>query len=552
MNTQYRKNLKAVAQACKDYTDEKIKKVYYDIGHNDISTDDHTDEASYQITAPANAKLLMLQAIGGNTVKYNPSVASDSTKALIKTMPSTVYTFDGSKFEGDSEVSENLIVLQDVAETTVGTLTYSISNGVLTLNGTGNGSNMTNILNVVNSQIATMDTSNYTLKWFTNLTSFGSLGGFVGFNNYYENYFKLADGETANTNGSKFGTKIQINSSSTFNNVKLMPMLVKGTTAPTEFKQGFEGIRSAKTTSVKFEGANLIGLQDVAQTTTNGITYSVKDGVITLNGTTSVNYWAINLSIPTIYAGTYYGTTFATSNPPNSAVYLGTTQSIYGNITTTTSYTNIRIYIHNINTVVNNWVIKPMLVRGSNAPTSFVPYVAPTIKTIDLSTILYNGSPLFEDNCLKGVGTAKDYITPYLAHKEIGSRAYQSGDEEDTSVLTDGTTTLYPLATPIEVSIDWSSTLRGIQGYPNGSIIAENTNNMDVESVITYNSIIQETLCPSVTITRNGVDILTRNLPTQASDGWSAGTSRNYRVFCDDEGNEVSKRETNVDKSAIL
>ena len=41
---------------------------------------------------------------------------------------------------------------------------------------------------------------------------------------------------------------------------------------------------------------------------------------------------------------------------------------------------------------------------------------------------------------------------------------------------------------------------------------------------------------------------ITRNLPTQASDGWSAGTQRNYRVFCDDEGNEVSKRETNVGK----
>jgi hypothetical protein len=32
----------------------------------------------------------------------------------------------------------------------------------------------------------------------------------------------------------------------------------------------------------------------------------------------------------------------------------------------------------------------------------------------------------------------------------VGSRAYQSGDESDPDVLTDGTTTYYALTTPIE------------------------------------------------------------------------------------------------------
>lgn len=49
-------------------------------------------------------------------------------------------------------------------------------------------------------------------------------------------------------------------------------------------------------------------------------------------------------------------------------------------------------------------------------------------------------------------GTVKDTLDPRsdTATVKVGSRAYQSGDESDTDVITDGTTTYYALTTPIE------------------------------------------------------------------------------------------------------
>jgi hypothetical protein len=37
--------------------------------------------------------------------------------------------------------------------------------------------------------------------------------------------------------------------------------------------------------------------------------------------------------------------------------------------------------------------------------------------------------------------------------KNVGSRSYASGDESDSTVVTDGTTTYYPLNTPTETDI---------------------------------------------------------------------------------------------------
>ena len=54
---------------------------------------------------------------------------------------------------------------------------------------------------------------------------------------------------------------------------------------------------------------------------------------------------------------------------------------------------------------------------------------------------------------MKSAGNVYDELTESKATTRIGSRAYQSGDEDDTSVITDGTTTYYALTTPTEVDI---------------------------------------------------------------------------------------------------
>jgi len=55
---------------------------------------------------------------------------------------------------------------------------------------------------------------------------------------------------------------------------------------------------------------------------------------------------------------------------------------------------------------------------------------------------------------MKSADSVYDELTETKAITRIGSRAYQSGDESDTSVITDGTTTYYILETPTETDVD--------------------------------------------------------------------------------------------------
>lgn len=55
---------------------------------------------------------------------------------------------------------------------------------------------------------------------------------------------------------------------------------------------------------------------------------------------------------------------------------------------------------------------------------------------------------------LRGVGTDRDAAYGSTGVVRFGKRAYQAGDESDTSVLTDGTNTIYPLATPLTYTLD--------------------------------------------------------------------------------------------------
>lgn len=67
--------------------------------------------------------------------------------------------------------------------------------------------------------------------------------------------------------------------------------------------------------------------------------------------------------------------------------------------------------------------------------------------------------------------------------QEVGSRAYASGDDSDTTVITDGTTTRYPLTTPVETDI----TIAGDIAYEaGGSITFDNTDKMPATVNVGY------------------------------------------------------------------
>lgn len=92
------------------------------------------------------------------------------------------------------------------------------------------------------------------------------------------------------------------------------------------------------------------------------------------------------------------------------------------------------------------WDVRFQLNMGT--PSDYEPYTSSTTD-LPISTYFPQG--------MKSVGDVYDELTEAKAITRVGSRAYQSGDESDTSVITDGTTTYYALATPTETSFTTAS-----------------------------------------------------------------------------------------------
>ena len=141
--------------------------------------------------------------------------------------------------------------------------------------------------------------------------------------------------------------------------------------------------------SVVFSG-NLADIQDVAQTTTNGITYKVENGIITLiSGTATSGTRIANTSINvesgmSLGAFNSVGMNGLTIQLRNNEVWV---EDIYLNaINKTGTFTNsgnsINIGVASGTTISSPITIKPMLVKGSTAPSVFKPYVAPITKQI--------------------------------------------------------------------------------------------------------------------------------------------------------------------------
>ena len=515
--TQDIKNLRAVATACKNYTDKKIDDLRWELG------------------------------------TYDLSVESDNTSALVKTMPSGTIKLNVNKIDGASEVSENLIVLQDVVETTTNGITYSVSNGVLKINGTATAS----FGIYINANIIPLGT--YTMGAFNDKVVSGSYGIYLR-NSVTSTNIPLSLLQTVNSSYTVTTTiecnqlHLWLNTNASFDNITIKPMLVSGSTAPTTFKQGFSGIHNIELTGIKSEGANLCNNVNANLTVSNGIliesAVSTNYIIPVIEGQNyTITRWTNN--------GNRYNIGLAVSNTVGSLCYENysyTSGTIGTGVTITipNGYHYIVLYI--ANSIVNEDV---SVLICSTSPTAYVPYITPTTLPIDLTSILYNGSPLFEENSIKAVGTAKDYIMPYKAHKQMGSYTFTGnetwtrvGTSYGTSVLdglvkylsdnnqiinalivgftpdtannvyagttnntisgisasnpnririysssidsqtdaqnaTRGKTIVFELATPIDVDIDFSF-LKNIDGYSNGSITLTNTCNMATTSEIDY------------------------------------------------------------------
>ena len=127
---------------------------------------------------------------------------------------------------------------------------------------------------------------------------------------------------------------------------------------------------------------NLLILNNIAETTANGITFSVSNGIIKVNGTCNSGF-SILIDINELHLdGIYYLNDFNTNVINNAYWYLMNdgSQVKSGNIgraNLSLTFTNnkinrYRIYI-NSGCVFNNLSFKPMLISGTTAPTEYQP-----------------------------------------------------------------------------------------------------------------------------------------------------------------------------------
>ena len=130
--------------------------------------------------------------------------------------------------------------------------------------------------------------------------------------------------------------------------------------------------------------ANLLNIDDVGSTTTNGITYSIKDGVLYLNGTSSSNTLLhigkiSNFKLNDIFTiKTFNSNVYFQYALYNNDTWLITSNKFIDNATLQVSYENanrieLLVNISNGETF-NNSICKPMLVNGSTAPITYQPY----------------------------------------------------------------------------------------------------------------------------------------------------------------------------------
>lgn len=174
-----------------------------------------------------------------------------------------------------------------------------------------------------------------------------------------------------------------------YDNLVLKPMLVLGTTAPTSFEPNFK---------------NLLEFNDVEETTVGNFKYSIKNGIITINGTTNGTYSIIyNQDIQnTLEDGATYSFNDISNNNnfymqiglvkiDGSTQYL-TKKNSFTWSTSIYSRCNMKIQSNNVVTPFDNLEIKPTFVKSSIIPTQFIPFANPYFVSLGQNgSVQYNG-----------------------------------------------------------------------------------------------------------------------------------------------------------------
>ena len=302
--------------------------------------------------------------------------------------------------KGNTIKSENLMVLEDVAETTINGITYSIKDGVITLNGTCSS------FTTINLSEPLILNGNYVLNFFNDFTT--SKANIRLTSDLYWTYSQLNRNiKFSTTNTQTDSITINIDGGITFTNAKIKPMLVKGSNAPTEFSKGFKGLKSVTYNGLNIVGANLL---NIADKTTINVTSDSDRLELNLKSGTQYTCWLkfkVNNYSNTedkIYSNVAGGVSSVTGNIVDSdkiTISVGNTYLIKFTFTTPSTFNKFEWRLLRNTSFgglqINADILEIGVFKGS----------IDTFKPFRETTILNNfGEPIF----LRGVGSAKDKI----------------------------------------------------------------------------------------------------------------------------------------------
>lgn len=306
---------------------------------------------------------------------------------------------DGTYYIGKSV---NLLDLPDKEKTTTNGITYSIKDGVITLNGTNS---TTSTVWIWIDFVSTLNGS-YSFNSFAPTTTYVSGTRISLYDNTTErSVAQLFDNEysstieLANYECKKIG--IACGAGQTLTNATIKPILVSGSTIPTKYYSGAYGIK-----------------------------IEVADGVITFNGIMQTNETLYIDLENKIYSGTYSFNSFA-SNETRCDMYLLSPQTqIYNsnnlNLQSTNGFNQISFFMI-ANTDYDNLILKPMLVLGSTAPTSFEPNFKNLLEIGDLSERTKDGLTYYYKNGMIVVNGTSNGGYTHIYDNSLGAENFEDG-----------------------------------------------------------------------------------------------------------------------------
>ena len=357
--------------------------------------------------------------------KYAWYASEGTPKSSISFSNTNPYKVSKAKMKqlGDmSYKSENLIVLNDVAETERFSFKYKVSNGKFYIKKFVDDSTSSNAIINLAQPITFIANKTYYLNQF-NTNNVLSIR-FLDNDNTPIVTLGIIANATFTPTETKVATKIQWFGSGEYN-VELVysPMITENSV--TEFKQGFTGIRDSAVTSVVSKGSNLFG-EDIEQGGFNA------DGT-RANYTSrvrNVNYFSLPVGTYTLiaFANVSVKLVFSAFNSSNAKILDTGATTNPKTFTLTENVTKCCVQVASYDLSSNltpSDVTGVMLVKGSIAPTEYKPYVTPIIKNIPSQIQALGGYGWgINDTCYNYIDFVNKKFVQKVGRVDLGSLTY--------------------------------------------------------------------------------------------------------------------------------